>query len=148
MKNNHKNANVIACIFLVIGIISTLLGIAFSKDMDNYHEKCTATTKAVVIDMKSSNKKGIETRRTTYTATVEYTVGSKTYTHRVQNPGKKDIYDIGEMIEIHYDPENPETAYVEREEAGHNIASVGMTVCGIFIILSVIIIFAAGRRSK
>ena len=144
-----KTSVILAAVFFVIGLALIILGYSMDVRSEDLEKQCTETADAVIVEIRSSSKNGSNTKRTTYTPIVEYKVGSKTYTHKVTNPGKKNTFSVGEIIEIHYDPDDPKTAYVDREATGSSIFSVVMYICGaIIMVFGVVVIATIGKRRK
>lgn len=148
-KNIDPEATIkMGLIFLFIGVISLLIGVLYGKTTSKYKTECTGLTEGVIVEVVSSNKKGYDTRHTRYTPYVEYTVKSKTYTHRCINPGSRGMFHVGDKMMVHYDPSDPENCYVDRERVGLNIGSKGMIIIGSLIIIGAIFLFALAYRDR
>ncbi|MBI5945986.1 MAG: DUF3592 domain-containing protein [Chloroflexi bacterium] len=67
-------------------------------------------TDGIVVEMKPSTSDGT----TTYTPIVEFQVNGQTYSFKggiSSNPPK---YSVGDRVEVRFDPDNPETAQIDK----------------------------------
>ena len=87
----------VALIFLII-IIKNVLSRATKK------KRCTATTDAVIKDVK---ERFITLMTTEYIPIVSYTVDGNEYTCKFTKAYVPDTYQIGQSIEIQYNPQKP-----------------------------------------
>ena len=138
----------VGVVILVMAAIMFLLGIGFGKTVGGYKKDCTEITEGVIVDVVSGNKKGYHTRRTRYTPYVEYTVKSKTYTHKVTNPGTRNLFHVGDKMMVHYDPADPNNSYVDRESKGLNGASVMMNILGSLTLLCGLYLLIFANKKK
>ena len=140
---------ILGIVILMIAILIGVIAFALSAYNKSKIDKCTERTDGVIVEIICSNEDGYDTKRTTYRPIVEYTVGSETYSHKVTNPGRKHTFEIGEKMEVYYEPDNPDNAFVEREEAGNSIASKVMFVCaGLNVLFAIILFIRAAQVRK
>ena len=144
-----RSINKLGIGFLIFGIILVLLGILMSFSTRTSKKECTETTKGVIVEIISSNKKGNVTRRTTFYPVVEYTVNSKTYRHKVTNPGHRNMFEEGDTMEIHYDPQSPDNAYVDRETNQQSGLGVLLFImAGLMFVGAIMIFIKASKMNR
>lgn len=144
-----RQINKVGMGLLIFGIFLFLFGIFMSFGSHKSKDECTATTKGVIVEIISSNKKGNVTRRTTFYPIVEYTVNSKTYRHKVTNPGHRNMFKEGDTMEIHYDPQNPDNAYVDRETNQQSGLGVLLFImAGLMFVGAIIVFIKASKMNR
>lgn len=111
----RRALNLMAAIFLILAIVLfAIMGIVLFS-MHRSYERCTATTEAIVIQnvsRSSSSKKSSGT----YAPVFAYVVDGHKYTkqsHMYENPAR---HKVGEVVELHYNPDDPEEYYVDKQD--------------------------------
>lgn len=122
-------ANIKAVIFLLVGIILTVVGITsmFSKykKMQTYE-----TISGKIVDAVVNNH---ENSLASYAPVYQFTVDEQTY--QFNSHVSTQIYpDIGASVSIYYNPENPEDAFTK----GPMVLEIIETVFGILFIICAI----------
>lgn len=108
-KRTILTVTLLATIF--VGITFTVISVVISDKTQNDTEMCTARTEGTVVDILQDTiePRDIgETRRFYYYPVVEYMAGSETIRKQSSVGGDKDTYEIGDRVEIFYDPDDPE----------------------------------------
>lgn len=133
--------NAMAAIFLILAIaLFAIMGLAVYA-MHRSYERCTATTQATVVEnvKKSSSSK-------TYAPVFEYKGNGKIYRQTGSVYEKPARYKVGEVVELHYNPFDPEEYYVDK-----NIWIVILvmgTVGGSFALVGIICLAAKSKVNK
>lgn len=144
---NAQNISMWGAVFLFWGILIAVFAFVISYHEKAHFERCTDYSNGVIVEIICSNKKGYETRHTTYRPIVEYSVGDQTYKHRVTNAGKKSLFNLGDSMEVYYNPQNPEESYVEREVAQYKMNAV-IYGCAAVTIIGAILLFVRSHQVK
>ena len=108
----------VALIFLII-IIKNVLSRATKK------KRCTATTNAVIKDVK---ERFITIMSTEYTPLISYTVDGIEYTCKFTKAYVPETYQIGQTVEIKYNPNKPKEINAKGDSNKSDYVFLGITV--------------------
>lgn len=138
---SKRALNAVAAIFLIVAIaMFAIMGVVVYS-MHQSYERCTATTKATVVDnvRKSSSSK-------TVAPVFEYEVDGHKYKQRssmYENPAR---YKVGEVVKLYYNPGDPDEYYVDKHD--WVVILVMGTVGGAFTLVGIICLAAKSKVSK
>ena len=109
--------------------------------MHRSYERCTAVTQATVVEnvKKSSSSK-------TYAPVFEYKGNGKIYRQTGSVYEKPARYKVGEVVELHYNPFDPEEYYVDK--TFWIVILVMGTVGGSFTLVGIICLAAKSKVNK
>ncbi len=108
----------VAFIFLII-IIKNVISRATKK------KRCTATTNAVIKDVK---ERFITLMSTEYTPIISYTVDGTEYTCKYTKAYVPDTYQIGQTVEIKYNPDKPKEINAKGDSNKSDYVFLGVTI--------------------
>ena len=108
----------VALIFLII-IIKNVLSRATKK------KRCTATTDAVIKDVK---ERFITLMTTEYIPVISYTVDGNEYTCKFTKAYVPDTYQVGQSIEIQYNPQKPKEINAKGDSNKSDYVFLAITV--------------------
>lgn len=138
---SKRALNALAAIFLILAIVLFAIMGFVVYAMHRSYERCTATTQATVVEnvRKSSSSK-------TYAPVFEYKGNDTVYRQQSSLYEKPARYKVGEVVELHYNPFDPEEYYVDK-----NIWIVFLvmgTVGGSFALVGIICLAAKSKVNK
>lgn len=124
-------------LLLLIGILFLCIGLGIKKNKKNKIKNCTAVTKGKVVNIvKRSYGEGNIDEATTsmFHPVIEYSVNNEKYvkTHAFGAVPAK--YEVGQEVEIHYNPDDCEKYYIEGEKIQKTLGTV-FTIAGSIIIV-------------
>ena len=92
---------IVALCFIVVTVIRLL-------KRKSQIKSCTASTTAVVTEIKEKviRQDGVTTRE--YVPMISYTIDGTTYARKYTKAYQGDVYQIGQTLDIQYNPRNPE----------------------------------------
>ena len=108
----------VAFIILII-IIKNMLSRATKK------RRCTATTNAVIKDVK---ERFISVMTNEYTPIVSYTVDGNEYTCKYTKAYVPDSYQVGQTVEIQYNPNKPKEINSKGDSNKSDYVFLGVTI--------------------
>lgn len=108
----------VAFVFLII-IIKNVLSRATKK------KRCTATTDAVIKDVK---ERFITLMTTEYIPVISYTVDGNEYTCKFTKAYVPDTYQVGQSIEIQYNPQKPKEINAKGDSNKSDYVFLAITV--------------------
>ena len=108
----------VALIFLII-IIKNVISRATKK------RRCTATTNAVIKDVK---ERFITLMTTEYIPVISYTVDGNEYTCKFTKAYVADMYQVGQSIEIQYNPRKPKEINTKGDNNKSDYVFLGITI--------------------
>lgn len=108
----------VALIFLII-IIKNVISRATKK------RRCTATTIAVIKDVK---ERFITLMTTEYIPVISYTVDGHEYTCKFTKAYVADMYQVGQSIEIQYNPRKPKEINTKGDSNKSDYVFLGITI--------------------
>ncbi len=97
---------IVGGVFMGIGALIIAIGFIVTYFMQQNYDKCTETVTAVVV-------KNIK-KEDTYTPVFAYTVDGKDYEQKSSYSTNPPKYDIGDEVELHYEPGKPTNFYVDK----------------------------------
>ena len=133
----------IACgAFLFLGLIFLLIGLVFKKSSEEKRIKCTEKTTAKIKDIKSDYFGDAlnEHSYVSYFPVIEYNIENKNYVRKYDVGFKKNTYEIGDEVEILYNPEEPNEFYFAGDKTSAKIGELFPVLGGGFLTLGVIIL--------
>lgn len=143
-----KGAFITAVILLVLTLLFAVLSgylIVRGRDRKN---NCTEKTDAVVMDIVKRKGAG-RSNRTKYYPVVVYKVGKKKYERELEIGDKDpDDHEIGDIIEIFYDPDDPEKACTEQERRSDNFSGGMLTAFTVVMLIAAIKYLYQSRKIK
>lgn len=110
-----------------------------------YHLETTGiVTPGTVIGMEESNTDG----SSAYSPIVEFTANGQTYTFESENASSPPAYQVGETVNVRYDPTDPNTAQIDKftERWLMPILLIPSMLCGSIILTFVMV--RAWRRGE
>ena len=109
--NNSADASfvfkLLGGIFMGIGIILALVCILVTNTMKDKYDRCTETTTGIVI-------KNVINDDGAYAPIFRYEVDGQEYEDKSSFSTKPAKYDVGEEVEVHYNPDKPKEYYVDK----------------------------------
>ena len=90
-------------VFAMIGILFLVLGSALERK----YKKCSQETKAIVIENRVTSSG-------TYRPVFSFSTSSGTYTVESSIARNPATYSVGQEVTLYYDPDDPNTFYVEK----------------------------------
>ena len=97
---------IVGGIFVGIGVLILVIGVIVTHFMQQSYDACSETTTAVVIDNIRHDD--------TYAPVFAYTVDGKDYEEKSSYSTYPAKYDIGDKVELHYEPSKPSNFYVDK----------------------------------
>lgn len=128
-------------VFILVGAIFLIIGIAMFNNRKKKERNCTLMTHGKVTDMvrrKSYNRDGEYTL--SWYPVVEYNVGELKFTKESPYGSYQPKYTIGQDIEVYYNPEDYDEYYIAGDTLPKTLATI-FTVVGI-VAISIAIISA------
>ena len=129
----------VGLIFLVVGILFTLSAILKKKS-------CTSTIEGKVIDISrerqishnSRDRYGSYTNsgELAFYPVFEYSVNGNIYIKKSSSGSSTSKYFIGQSIDIHYNPQNPNQYYVNPEFTTRMFSGIISTIVGLICIIA------------
>ncbi len=130
-------------LFLLIGVVFILVGLMIFRVYKHKKEVCTSLTDAIVVDMHiniSTDSDGTHSK--TYAPVLEYNVSGYSYRNFEGTHSGTFEYEIGQHIELLYNPDNPDEFIIDNDNSSKTMAvifiCVGSLCAGIGIIAAVI----------
>ena len=126
-------------VFILVGAIFLIIGIAMFNNRKKKERNCTLMTHGKVTDMvrrKSYNRDGEYTL--SWYPVVEYNVGELKFTKESPYGSYQPKYTIGQDIEVYYNPEDYDEYYIAGDSLPKTLATI-FTVVGIVAIFIAII---------
>lgn len=120
---------------IVMGGLFILMGALSFKKESHLRRVCTsvAQAKIVAIEKELDENSTIDTtKKYVYTSIYEYTVGERVL--RVKGMSSKARHKIGDIAQIHYNPDDPSEFYIGGSSGFSNIGAI-LTIIGLLIIL-------------
>ena len=138
---SKRALNALAAIFLILAIVLFAIMGFVVYAMQRSYERCTATTQATVVEnvRKSSSSK-------TYAPVFEYKGNDTVYRQQSSLYEKPARYKVGEVVELHYNPFDPEEYYVDKNF--WIVILVMGTVGGSFALVGIICLAAKSKVNK
>ncbi len=152
-SGNNLNPKFIPIIFLIVAIILSVAGAITLSYQKIKSYSCTESVTATVIEnlpekseIKRKNKRRhisiVYRPRFIYTYNgIEYDVVSNT----ASNPPK---FEIGDIVELKINPENPRKFYVPSDKTTNFIGIIFLVVSGVFFIVFIIIYVSVSRNNN
>lgn len=123
---------------MIFGIIFLAVGIFVLVNGGNMAKKCTEPITAEVINIEkseSTDEDGFTSY--TYTPIVEYTVGDKTVAKSSGKGASAPEYQIGDKIDLLYNPNNVEEFIIAGDNSYKIIGIVGIVVGALVLIAGI-----------
>lgn len=99
-------------IFMTVGIIQAVVA-AYLVFSHSRFERHAMAIKGTVVDYQSYVSTGSDGSTTMYTPVFEYRLNGKAYTHVDNSSSSFREFEVGEVVDILVDPENPEDVLVD-----------------------------------
>jgi hypothetical protein len=128
-------------VFILVGAIFLIIGIAMFNNRKKKERNCILMTHGKVTDMvrrKSYNRDGEYTL--SWYPVIEYNVGELKFTKESPYGSYQPKYTIGQDIEVYYNPEDYDEYYIAGDSLPKTLATI-LTVVGI-VAISIAIISA------
>lgn len=103
----HKVFAMIGILFLVLGGILLFLMLGVGSALERKYKKCSQETKAIVIENRVTSSG-------TYRPVFSFSTSSGTYTVESSIARNPATYSVGQEVTLYYDPDDPNTFYVEK----------------------------------
>ena len=136
MKNMLIIAIIILGIGLTLGVVFLVIGLAVTNNKNKKNERCTSKTSGKVINMaqRCYKRMGIDDYSNfAWHPVIEYQIG-ETKVEKEYNFGSgKPKYEIGQKIQIYYNPQNYNEYYIEGDNV-QTIVAKGFTIAGITLV--------------
>ena len=135
----------VAGIFYLISIALLVLMIVTVKNLRSKYEKCTEQTTGTVVENvyhppRDSDDVGA------YAPVFEYTVDGRTYRKESDTGQQPPKYRVGETDTVHYDPNDPDTFYIQKNDTFVMLIMGGISAG--FLVFAVIITVVGVKESK
>lgn len=142
-----KVIKLIAGMFYLIAVGMLVLMIVIVTNLRSKYEKCTAETTGTVVENVYHPPTDNEGSGA-YSPVFEYTVDGRTYRKESDTGQQPPRYRVGETDTVHYDPNDPETFYVEKSDVFVMLIMGGISAG--FLMFAIIITVAGvkGRKRK
>ena len=128
---------VLGVIFIAVGVF---FGVVLSNKVAETQARCTASTEGTVTSVTETED---EDGNTEYEFTVDYEVGGKKH----QKQSKTSRYmNYGDKFTVKYDPDDPDTSYIEGYNADPKMTRIMGGVLGAAGLIA--IITGIGRKKK
>ncbi len=100
-------------ILLIFGGIFLIIGVVVFAQTFQKRRRCNAVTAGVVkaVRTKRQTEDSGKDKKAIFRTTVEFSVGDKTYIKDAIYGSTMNAHYVGEKIDIHYNPEDPNQAY-------------------------------------
>jgi uncharacterized membrane protein len=122
-------------IFIFIGIVFLALGIVFRYADNARKSGCTEITEAEVVKLVSSSDDSGG-----YAPVFSYTVGGKNYTVQENFYSSPPEYSVGETVDIHYNPDNPNKVYSDQGNIFKILYTIFISIGAAMIVIPLIIV--------
>jgi hypothetical protein len=129
-------------LLLSIGMLFLCIGLGLNYSRKKKYKNCTAITKGKVVNVvKRSYGEGSIDEATTcmFHPVIEYSVNNEKYVKTHAFGAVPSKYEVGQEVEIHYNPENCEKYYIEGEK-NQKILGIVFTIAGSIIIFAGILV--------
>lgn len=130
-------------IWILIGIIFLVVGIVIVTKTVMKEKRCNCKTHGRVINVNISSSYYRDTRShsTFYTPIIKYNIDNKQYEKKVFRPlGTSTQYKTGQELLVFYNPKNHEEIYITHETKTLKIFGVMISIVGLFITISGLLI--------
>lgn len=129
-------------LLLLIGIIFLSIGLGVNYNRKKKIRECTEITKGKVVDIVKrcyGNGHIDEPESYMFHPVIEYSVNNEKYVKTHAYGAVPSKYEVGQEVEIHYNPENCEKYYIEGEKNQKTLGIV-FTIAGSIIIFAGILV--------
>ena len=135
---------IILGVIIVISILSVsflIIGISTKIGNKKRVKECTVKADGEIVeikkvDMSASN----ENMAYSWFPVVKYQVGDRTITERFNYGNAKPKYEIGQKVEIYYNPHKVEEFYISGEDISKIIGRVFTLTGGLLLLIDIIIV--------
>lgn len=118
---------------------------AFSSYRHN-QKVCTGRVYGTVVDLVehtyTSTSNGHRRTGYTYAPVVQYMANGREYTVESRTSSNPPAYAVGDMVEVHYNPDNPEESFFDKDSLvvvlGVVFGAVGVAMCVISVAIFVL----------
>ncbi|MCL2843601.1 MAG: DUF3592 domain-containing protein [Oscillospiraceae bacterium] len=131
----------------IIGVVLSIFGLIFLKALLKARkilEQGNSTMATVIRYVVTQNNHGKARNRGLYKfyyAVFEYTVGGISYEHQNVVGNNKPKYEIGEKVEIYYDPSNPAEVTLEGSQKATKVLMLSFGAGGVLFLLVGVLIW-------
>lgn len=145
---NARGAKVMGIMFLVFALMFGSISVFFVIKGNDLQKSCTEETEAVVVSIRKKKGSG-RYDHTKYYPTVVYKVGSETYEHELEvgNSNKNDV-SVGDIMEIMYDPDDPEKSCTKKETRSDKFAGGFMLCFSAFQFIAAVTLLVKSKKLK
>lgn len=138
-------------IFTAVGLIFAIIGVSLGVSNFNKKSRCTAETSAIVINIKSqisTRRSNHHTRHTrVYAPVFQYKVDGTEYTTDPHSYSSNCNEQIGDVVTLNYNPNNPSEYYYNGDSSIKIIFIVFTSIGTVFTIVG-IIMFCSFLKTK
>lgn len=133
-KQNRRIELGISLFLLFIGLIFSITGSVMLYSSQKMKLMCTEKVSAVITDIEKSSNRSLTPHKTngsTYKTmnipVFTYTVNGNEYTQSSSFNTNTNTYNVGDVMDIYYNPDNPNQIFVESNSSG------SFFICALFI---------------
>lgn len=137
-------------IVLIIGVVFIAVSIFAISSYQHLQKVCTGKVYGTVIDLverrSTSTSNGHRRTSYSYAPVVQFMVNGREYTVESNTSTNPPSHQVGDTIEVHYNPDNPEETYFEKDAVAL-ILGVVFGVIGFALIIIpaiVLVLFKTG----
>lgn len=138
-KRYTKRALLICIPVLLLFVFLVIMADMWTPYGDTDWDRFTETTEAIVVSVETRQKSNGDDWYTAYTPTYEYSIAGKTYSGTPVTTSR-DEYNIGDMINVFYDPDKPYESVMDIPEGAGSIAHGFFVVGGLMLLASPVLI--------
>lgn len=124
---------------LIIGLIFLSIGLGIKHNRKKKLSNCSETTKGKIIDIVKRKHNDDGTASYTFHPVIEYNVNNQKYVKTSTFGTRPSKYEVGQEVEIHYNPDNCDTYYIEGDNTQKKLGTIFTTI-GIIILLVAIVV--------
>lgn len=143
MRDNEKSTLPIQVFFVVVGLIMILSEVPSVNWYASRSLACTESTSAVIVDLEA--RPTLRLKGTYYIFVAKYTIGSFEYIAKSTSSYTYSVYAVGDVVEVHYSPDDPTVMYFNNEVAGV-YTSLLLCVVGSVLICGAVVYGLIRRR--
>lgn len=129
---------ILGCVFMGIGVLLIAICLLVSHFLNEKYDRCTETTTGIVIN-NVSNGEGA------YAPVFKYEVDGKEYEDKSSLSTDPPKYEVGDEIEVHYNPDKPEEYYVDKVLI---VVQIVLYAIGGFFFIFGLVFFVVGINVK
>ncbi|MBP5289418.1 MAG: DUF3592 domain-containing protein [Clostridia bacterium] len=127
---------------LLVGVVMLAAGIFLLVRQNALSKVCTAPANAAVVDFKEelgTDTEGVSSY--TYYPIVEFAVGDRTLQVTLDKGEGTPAYDVGEQLDILYDPSNPERVILKGDKSSNVLGLIFSVLGGLVTVFGLYVAF-------